>query len=59
MSRKNNPPAVPSLGDNIRLDPEKRLTPSHDSASIDKYPVASREKMGLRVVDDFCEEHIQ
>ena len=59
MSRKKDPPALPRLDDNLRLDPEKRLVPSHDSVAIDKYPVASRAKMGVRVVDDFCQEHIQ
>lgn len=43
----------------LRLDPEKRLCPETDSASIRKSRVASREQMGFRVVDNFCEEHIQ
>ncbi len=43
----------------LRLDPEKRLCPQTDAVSIRKFPLASREEMGFRVLDDFCEEHIQ
>ncbi|MBS5151351.1 MAG: hypothetical protein KHY76_10255 [Butyricicoccus pullicaecorum] len=43
----------------LRLNPENRLCPQTDSVSIRKFRVASREQMGFRVVDDFCEEHIQ
>ena len=45
--------------ENPRLDPEQRLAPQYDSASIAKYPVAEPGKMGFRVLDDFPEEHIQ
>lgn len=44
--------------DSIRLDPEKRLCPSFDDLSIALFPVADKEEMGVRVVDNFCEEHI-
>lgn len=42
----------------LRLDPEKRLCPRYDNVTIAKYRVADRDSMGLRVLDDFCEEHI-
>ncbi len=42
----------------LRIDPEKRLCPKFDSTSIAMFPVASREEMGVRVVDDCAEEHI-
>lgn len=44
--------------DSIRLDPEKRLCPRFDSESIAMFPVAKPDKMGVRVLDNFCEEHI-
>lgn len=44
--------------DCIRLSPEDRLCPKFDSCSIALHPVASREDMGVRVVDDCAEEHI-
>lgn len=43
----------------LRLDPELRLCPRFDSESIALFPLASREEMGFRVLDNFCEEHIQ
>ncbi|WP_312942787.1 hypothetical protein [Oscillibacter sp.] len=42
----------------LRLEPEKRLCPAFDSTSIALFPVANQADMGLRVVDNFCEEHI-
>ncbi len=42
----------------MRVDPEKRLCPKFDSASIALFPVADREEMGVRVLDDCAEEHI-
>ena len=44
--------------DNPRLDPETRLAPKFDSASVAKFPVAEPGKMGFRVLDDCAEEHI-
>ena len=44
--------------DNIRLDPEDRICPKFDHTSIALFPVADREEMGVRVVDDCAEEHI-
>lgn len=46
------------ITDSIRLDPEKRLCPRFDSESIAMFPVAKADKMGVRVLDNFCEEHI-
>ena len=44
--------------DSIRLNPENRLCSKFDAVSIAKFPVASREEMGMRVLDDCAEEHI-
>lgn len=44
--------------DCIRIDPEARLCSKFDAAGIAKFPVAGREEMGVRVVDDCAEEHI-
>ena len=38
--------------------PGKRIVPLYDSAGIALYPVAERRKMGMRVLSNFCEEHI-
>ena len=46
-------------GENLRLDPETRLAPRFDSASIALFPLAEPGEMGLRVLDDCTEEHIQ
>ena len=44
---------------NLRLEPEKRMCPIFDPVTIAKFPVAPPEDMGYRVLDNFCEEHIQ
>lgn len=51
----NRPSKTPSL----RIEPEKRLCPAFDPVSIATFPVATPGEMGFRVVDNFCEEHIQ
>lgn len=51
---KRETPDLPVL----RLEPERRLCPAFDPVSIALFQVASREEMGVRVVDNFCEEHI-
>ena len=43
----------------LRLEPEKRLCPLYDPATIAEYSVAAPGEMGFRVLDNFCEEHIQ
>lgn len=43
----------------LRLEPEKRMCPIVGPDSIYKYPLATAEEMGFRVLDDFPEEHIQ
>ena len=47
----------------VRLNPESRFCPRFDAASIAKYPVADwntekHDKMGMRVRDNFAEEHM-
>lgn len=42
----------------LRIEPEKRLCPAFDPVSIALFPVANQEEMGVRVLDNFCEEHI-
>lgn len=42
----------------LRLDPELRLCPAFDSVSIAEFPVAPYGVMGVRVLDNCCEEHI-
>ena len=53
--RRRRPDRMPAL----RLEPEKRLCPIYDPVTIAEYPVAAPGEMGFRVLDDFCEEHIQ
>lgn len=53
---KNHKPAE-SLED-LRLNPQLRLCPKFDSISIAEFPVAPRDKMGIRVLDNCAEEHI-
>lgn len=43
----------------IRLNPEERLCPAFDCTSIKLFEAPSREEMGVRVLDNFPEEHIQ
>ena len=43
--------------ESIRLDPEQRLCPKFDFASIATFPVAPEGAMGVRGVDDCAEEH--
>ena len=43
----------------LRLEPEKRLCPEYAAATIARYRIAAPGEMGFRVLDNFCEEHIQ
>ena len=56
MSKKKKKAPVT---DNLRLDPEQRVSPKFDSACVAQYPVASPDKMGMRVRDDCAEDNIQ
>lgn len=42
----------------LRLEPEKRLCPQFDPVCINQFPVADRGEMGVRVLDNCCEDHI-
>ena len=53
--QKKSPSRTPAR----RIEPEKRLCPAFDPVSIATFPVAEPEEMGYRVLDNFCEEHIQ
>ena len=53
--QKKSPSRTPAL----RIEPVKRLCPAFDPVSIATFPVAEPEEMGYRVLDNFCEEHIQ
>lgn len=53
--QKKSPSRTPAL----RIELEKRLCPAFDPVSIATFPVAEPEEMGYRVLDNFCEEHIQ
>ena len=53
--QKKSPSRTPAL----QIEPEKRLCPAFDPVSIATFPVAEPEEMGYRVLDNFCEEHIQ
>ncbi|WP_369282487.1 hypothetical protein [Oscillibacter sp. GMB15532] len=58
MNKKQRPDGTVRHAPALRLEPEKRLCPAFDPTSIALFPVASRGEMGVRVVDNFCEEHI-
>ncbi len=49
---------APAGGSDLRLEPEKRLCPKFDAVSTARFPVAARDEMGVRVVDNCAEEHI-
>lgn len=43
----------------IRLDPQAQLCPAFDSTGIKMFSAPDREEMGISVLDNFPEEHIQ
>jgi len=58
-AKKDEPRPPLPIDDNLRLDPEQRLCAKFDSESIAKFPVASRENMGFRVLDNCAEENMK
>lgn len=42
-----------------RLDPEEAICPAFDSTGIKLFSAPDRKEMGVYVVDNFPEEHIQ
>lgn len=42
----------------LRLDPESRLSPAYNSVSIKKFYLPS-EEMGVRVIDNCAEENMR
>lgn len=42
-----------------RLDPEERICPAFDCTSIKLFAAPDRKEMGVYVVDNFAEEHMQ
>jgi hypothetical protein len=49
---------IPEEFPDLRLSPELRLCSLFDPVSIAVFPVADREEMGFRVLDNCCEDHI-
>ncbi len=43
----------------IRLDPEEQLCPAFDSTGVKLFAAPAMGEMGVRVLDNFAEEHIQ
>ena len=46
------------LTEDLRLDPEIRLCPAYNSASIKKFYLPD-EEMGVRVIDNCAEENMR
>ena len=57
MGKKKKP--RPRSAQDLRLNPEERLCAKFDELSIAKYPIASRDDMGMRVRDNCAEENIK
>ena len=47
-----------NVPENLRLDPQARLCSRFDDETIAKFPIAQPGEMGMRVLDNFTEEHI-
>ena len=43
----------------LRLEPEKRLCARFDADAIALFPTGEPDEMGMRVLDNVCEDHIQ
>ena len=59
MPKTTDGSGIPGDRPCLRLEPEKRLCAIFDPVGIARFPVASPEDMGFRVLDDFCEAHNQ
>lgn len=46
------------LPDDLCINPEDVICNKYDETSIAKFPVASPDEMGMRVLDSCAEEHI-
>ena len=57
-ARKSGNHGCAAQGTCFRLEPNKRLIPRFDSCCIAEFPVAKPGEMGLRVLDNCCEDHI-
>lgn len=55
---KKKHPIRKDIPENLRIDPQARLCSKFDSQTIAKFPIAQPGEMGMRVLDDFTEEHI-
>lgn len=47
-----------SGSENPKLDPSQRICPIFDETGIAMFPVADRDEMGVRVLDNCAEDHI-
>ena len=45
--------------DALRIDPQQRLCPIFDQTSFALFPTADYDEMGVVVMDDCPQEHIQ
>ena len=50
---------IKNCGEDLRLNPNKRINPKFDAYSIAQFPIAEPDKMGMRVVDNCAEENIK
>lgn len=57
MAKKKNKRQEPPR--DMRMEPEKRVTPKFDNESIALHRVADRDDMGFRVLDNCAEENIK
>lgn len=43
----------------VRLNPEEQICPAFDATGIKLFSAPDRDEMGVKVLDNFPEEHIQ